>query len=61
MLTIAELDAQSVELLPAKETLWFDLNMANVYAMNSSLALNAGTILSSANSVAYQSITVVQG
>jgi hypothetical protein len=61
MLTIAELDAQSVELLPAKETLFFDLNMAEVYAVNSSLALNAGTILSYANSAAWQNISVTQG
>ncbi|MET0715897.1 MAG: hypothetical protein ABWY57_13370 [Mycetocola sp.] len=61
MLTIAELDAQSVELLPSKETLFFDANWAAVYASNSSLAVNAATLLSSANSAALQSIHVYQG
>ncbi|MCU1559160.1 hypothetical protein [Mycetocola sp.] len=61
MLTIAELDAQSVELLPSKETLFFDTNWAAVYASNSSLAVNAATLLSSANSTALQSVNVYQG
>jgi hypothetical protein len=61
MLTIAELDAQSVELLPSKETLYFDTNWAAVFASNSSLAVNAATLLSSANSAALQNIYVYQG
>jgi hypothetical protein len=61
MLTIAELDAQSVELLPSKETLYFDTNWAAIYASNSSLAVNAATLLSSANSAALQHIYVSQG
>jgi hypothetical protein len=61
MLTIAELDAQSVELLPSKETLFFDTNWAAIYASNSSLAVNAATLLSSANSAALQYINVSQG
>jgi hypothetical protein len=61
MLTIADLDAQSVELLPAKETLLFDLNIADVYAINSSVALNVGTLLSTADSAAWQDISVTQG
>lgn len=61
MLTIADLDAQSVELLPSKETLWFNTNWAAIYASNSSLAVNAATLLSSANSAAVQTIAVSQG
>jgi hypothetical protein len=61
-LTIAELDNQSVELLPARETLLFDtINWAAVFASNSSLAVNAATILSAANSAAVQTIVVSQG
>lgn len=59
--TITELDTQ-VELLPARETLWFDTNWAAVYASNSSLALNAANLgYSSASSAAGQAIYVVQG
>ena len=61
-LTITELEAQSVEMLPAKETLFlnYGTNWAAIYASNSSLAVNAATILSQANSAALQSVTVVQ-
>ncbi|HYJ50101.1 MAG TPA: hypothetical protein VEX12_09305 [Microbacterium sp.] len=60
-ITLAELDAQSVELLPSKETLFFDLNWANVYATNSSVAANVLTFGSLANSEAYQAVIVSQG
>ncbi|WP_125610269.1 hypothetical protein [Specibacter cremeus] len=62
MMTITELEGESVELLPTKETLFFNFghNWAAVWASNSSLAVNAGTILSSANSAALQSVNVVQ-
>ena len=60
-ITLAELDAQSVELLPSKETLFFDFNYADVYASNSSVALNAVTAWSSASSEAYQAVIVSQG
>lgn len=61
-LTITELEAESVEMLPAKETLFlnYGTNWAAIYASNSSLAVNAATILSQANSAALQSVTVVQ-
>ena len=61
-LTIAELEAQPVEMLPAKETLFFhySTNWAAVYATNSSLAVNAATFWSQANSAALQSVTVIQ-
>lgn len=61
-LTITELEGQSLELLPTRETLFFNFgkNWAAVYATNSSLAVNAATILSEANSAALQSIDVTQ-
>lgn len=58
--TSIELDQECVEVLPAKETLFFNYNWANVYASNSALAVNAATILSSANAAALQSVTVNQ-
>lgn len=60
-LTLSELDVQHVELLPTKETLAFNNNWANVIASNSSLALNAATLWSQANSQAVQQIAVNQG
>ncbi len=60
-LSLAELDDQSVELLPDRETLYFNsYNWANVMATNSSLAMNASTLLSAANSAAGQTIIVNQ-
>jgi hypothetical protein len=58
-LTLRELDGQSAELLPMREALglW---NFANVYATNSSLALNAATVNSVALSGASQTIVVAQ-
>jgi hypothetical protein len=60
--TFAELESEHVELLPARETLYFNhYNWAAVYASNSSMAINAATVASHANSWATQSIAVVQG
>jgi hypothetical protein len=58
-LTLQELGGQSAELLPHREALglW---NFANVYATNSSLALNAATVNSLAISGASQTIIVGQ-
>lgn len=58
-LTLQELGGQSAELLPHREALglW---NFANVYATNSSLALNATTVNSLAISGASQTILVGQ-
>lgn len=61
MYTITEIEAQHVELLPAKETLLLNTNFAAIWASNSSLALNAATVLSAANSAAVQTIVVGQG
>lgn len=52
-LTFEELDSQQAELLPARETL---SSWGNVTATNSSLAFNAGSYHSLANSAALQSI-----
>lgn len=59
-LSIAELDMQSVEMLPAKETLFFDSNWAAVYASNTAAAVNAATIASNATAAAVQTIVVSQ-
>lgn len=59
-ITFAELDSESVALLPSKETLAFGTNWASVYASNSSLALNAATFNSLAQSFAGQTVTVSQ-
>ncbi|QHK21532.1 hypothetical protein GU243_19585 [Pseudarthrobacter psychrotolerans] len=60
-LTIQELESQQVELLPSRETLFLDTNWAGVYATNTSLALNAGSLFATANSAAVQTILVAQG
>ncbi|MFD1213138.1 hypothetical protein ACFQ36_13940 [Arthrobacter sp. GCM10027362] len=58
-LTMSELEAQSVQMLPARETL-FSLNFADVWASNSSVAANVLTINSLAASAAVQNIAVLQ-
>jgi hypothetical protein len=63
-LTIADLEAEHTELLPARETLSFNYgntNWAAIQATNSSMALNAATFYSTANSAATQMIAVTQG
>ncbi|HKU11075.1 hypothetical protein [Sinomonas terrae] len=60
-LTMTDLAAETVELLPSRETLVFDLNWTGILASNSSVALNAVTLGSVANSAAGQFITVTQG
>lgn len=63
-LTFHELDAEFIELLPERETLsgFGNMNWAAVYASNSSLAMNAATWgNATANSAAWQSISVTQG
>lgn len=59
--TMQELDTESVELLPTRETLSWRSNWANVYASNSSMAINAASYFSNAHSAAYQSVNVNQG
>jgi hypothetical protein len=60
-LTFSELETESAELLPARETLFFNHNWANVVATNSSMAINAASVFSNANSQAVQQIAVSQG
>jgi hypothetical protein len=60
-LTLLELDSQSADLLPARETLAWNNNWAAVYASNSSLALNAASIYANATSTATQTVFVSQG
>lgn len=61
-ITMTELESETVEMLPARETLTFgSTNWANVVASNSSMALNAASFHSVAQSAAYQSINVHQG
>ncbi len=60
-LTFAELETERTELLPTRETLTFgNTNWASIVASNSSLALNAASLYSVANSGAVQTIAVTQ-
>jgi len=60
-LTIAELESEHTELLPSRETLFFNNNWASVLASNSSLAFNAASLNAMASAAAVQTITVTQG
>jgi hypothetical protein len=60
-LSMYELEDERIDLLPGRETLHFQsFNWANVWASNSSMALNAASLYSNAGSTASQTITVVQ-
>jgi hypothetical protein len=59
-LTLVDLDAEVVQLLPIKETLCFNINVSPVIAVNLSMAINAASIGSIANSEALQNILVLQ-
>ncbi len=63
-LTLAEIEEQDVELLPARAALggfWHHPNnWANVYASNSAMALNAGSHWSHASANAAQQVIVHQ-
>ena len=56
-LTIAELEAEHTDLLPARETLW-SINVANVVGVNISLAINAASYGAPASSVAAQQLSL---
>ena len=60
-LTFAELETERTELLPTRETLTFNNNWASIVASNSSMAFNAASLYSVANSAAVQTISVSQG
>ncbi|MEO6504956.1 MAG: hypothetical protein ABIW36_06115 [Terrimesophilobacter sp.] len=55
------LEAQTAELLPRRETMFFDfnINVAPVVGVNIALALNAATIGSVANGGAWQNLVSV--
>lgn len=55
------LDVQTAELLPQRETMFFDfnINVAPVVGVNIALALNAATIGSIANAGAWQNLVSV--
>ncbi|MDJ0354959.1 hypothetical protein [Paenarthrobacter sp. PH39-S1] len=61
-LTATELEGQSVELLPSRETLLlnFHINWASVMASNASYAVSAATLGSDTSSGAWQMISVHQ-
>jgi hypothetical protein len=61
VLSVDELDAQHLELLPARETLIFDINVAPVIGVNLALAINAATIGSAAAAFAGQQLGAFQG
>jgi hypothetical protein len=58
-LTSVEFDLEEVQILPEREALG-TFNWANVWASNSSIALNAASFRSTATSVALQGINVNQ-
>jgi hypothetical protein len=58
-ISVAELEATTVELLPSRETLAW-INIANITAVNLALAVNAGTFGSVAYASANQLIGVSQ-
>jgi len=59
-LTREMLDAETLELLPCRETMFFDINVAPVIGVNVAIAVNAATIGSVANAGAWQNLVVVQ-
>jgi hypothetical protein len=58
-ISVAELEATTVELLPSRETLAW-INVANVTAINLAMAINTGTFGSVAYASANQLISVNQ-
>jgi len=53
VITLAELDDQNIELLPARDTLAL-INVTNVIGVNVALAINAASINASASATASQ-------
>jgi hypothetical protein len=53
-----ELDAQTVELLPQRETLW-SVNVVNVIGVNVAIAINAASINASASAFAGQQLAAL--
>ena len=60
-LVTSELDVQTAELLPERRALGlFNVNVANIYATNTSLAANVASVFAVAASSATQTIVVWQ-
>jgi hypothetical protein len=61
--TIAELEVEDAELLPARQALggYGGFNVANIWASNTAVALNAASFQSFAAASANQYISVYQG
>ena len=61
--TIAELEVEEAELLPARQALGghFGFNVANIWASNTALAFNVGSFNSIAAASANQYLSVFQG
>ncbi|MEP6648306.1 MAG: hypothetical protein ABJA74_00120 [Lapillicoccus sp.] len=59
IISVGELEATTVELLPSRETLAW-INIANVTAVNLAVAINAATIGSVAHASAQQFVGVSQ-
>ena len=60
IMTIEALDAETAELLPQRETLFFNINIAPVIGVNVAIAINAATIGSVANAGAWQQLLAIQ-
>ena len=56
---VGEIDDQLMEMLPRKETLFFDVNITNVVAVNLAIAVNAASIGASASAMANQQIAAL--
>jgi hypothetical protein len=60
-LTVQELSLESADLLPSRETLDFlHINIANITAVNTAVAVNVLSVGSAANAVAGQAVLVGQ-
>ena len=59
IVSMSELEATSVELLPSRETLAL-INIANVTAVNLAIAVNAFSFGSAATAAAVQTVAVFQ-
>jgi hypothetical protein len=61
-MSLESLDAETAELLPARETLHvsFDINVAPVIGVNLAFAINAATINSVASAGAWQELVAIQ-
>jgi len=68
LITATELEEQSIELLPPRETLlfarpapWIAINVSPIIAVNVALALNAATIGSTAAASILQGLSLTSG